>query len=219
MPSMIEQDDPSNLCPTPIASIGVQVVPTLSLSESLLPLLQEKSSISSLLRPLTDDDTSGEDFIDRFRPYQANQWNERYQELLDYKKKYGHCNVPYLWTGNNPLSQWVKRQRHQYKLKNENRHSNLSDERQKILDEVGFVWDSRAAAWEERYEELKLFDKEHGHCKVTKKFVKYSQLAVWLKRQRHHCRSFLAGDRNNGMSSDRVSRLIDLGLSLNCKRG
>jgi hypothetical protein len=202
----------STLCPTPIGTVGVQVVPTLSLSEGLLPLLQDKKSLSSLLKPLTSVETK-----DHFRSYQSDQWSERYEELLGYKKEYGHCNVPYQWSGNNPLSQWVKRQRHQFKLKQENRHSNLSDDRQAMLDKLGFVWDSRQAAWEERFEELKMFHRQHGHCKVTKKFVNYSQLALWLKRQRHQCRLFLVGDRNSGMSTDRVAKLLDLGLNLNCR--
>ena len=140
---------------------------------------------------------------------------ERYSELADYKAKYGHCHVPYSWSRNKPLSQWVKRQRHQYKLKTEGKHSNLSDERESMLQDLGFVWDSRAANWDERFHELVAFKQQFGHCRVTKTNPKYRPLAVWLKRQRQFSRQFLGGDRSTGMTADRMSRLIKLGVKLN----
>ena len=199
------------LCPTPIGLSGLQVVPQVPISEGLLPLLDDRTGLSTLLEPLATFKKK-----DHIRPYQSNQWNEKYQELTEYKVKYGHCNVRYQWNENIPLSQWVKRQRHQYKLKQEGRHSNLSDKREAQLEKLGFVWDSRAAAWEERFEELKAFHKEYGHFRVTKNFQQYRQLAVWLKRQRHQCRLFLAGHRKVGIQPEHVSRLLDLGLNLNC---
>jgi hypothetical protein len=68
-------------------------------------------------------------------------------------------------------------------------HSNLTINREQVLAAVGFTWDSRAANWwDDRFEELYQFYLKHGHCKVTtKKDIKHRPLAVWLKRQRHHC--------------------------------
>lgn len=141
------------------------------------------------------------------------QWNKRYQDLMEYHRVHGHCSVPYKVRG--PLSEWVKRQRHQFKLKVEGRHSNLSDKRQAMLEALGFVWDSRAALWNERFQELVEFRNEYGHVRVTQKTREHRALAVWLKRQRHACRSFLAGDRSTGMMEEKLSKLVDIGVNMN----
>jgi hypothetical protein len=228
---------------------GVRVVPEVPLAESLfLTKKLDRSYLSSVLKPLKDLNTTNkrnyEESLSMINPetlkldpalisedetsittsgarqtYQYDQWNERYSELLAYKSELGHCNVPYHWSSNPPLSQWVKRQRHQYKLKMEGKHSNLTDDREQVLADVGFIWDSRAANWDDRFEELYQFYLKQGHCKVTStKDTKYRPLAVWLKRQRHHCRLFLAGDKLTGMTQERLCKLMEVGVKMNVRR-
>lgn len=215
-------EDP--LRPVPINMEGIRVVEQVPLNPELL-----FGDFSSFLRPLTDMQLEPVLSLDPMQvsvstensptpephSYQSDQWNERYLELVQYKSSFGHCNVPYHWPVNRPLSQWVKRQRHQCKLKKEGKHSNLPDVRERMLNDLNFVWDARASNWEERMEELRRFCSEHGHCKVTKTNRKCRPLAVWLKRQRHHCRLYLSGDRSTGMSAERISMLVDLGVKLN----
>ena len=38
-------------------------------------------------------------------------WEERFRELSDYKKIYGHCDVPTSWPENKQLAVWANRQR------------------------------------------------------------------------------------------------------------
>ena len=45
-------------------------------------------------------------------------------------------------------------------------HHTLSDEREKLLAEVGFVWDAHNALWQERYQDMVAFHAIHGHCVV-----------------------------------------------------
>lgn len=146
------------------------------------------------------------------RSQQTSRWNERFLELVEYRKLYGHCNVPYLWPKNRPLSEWVKRQRHQYKIKG----TALTPERQALLSALGFVWDSRKSLWDSRYQELLAFYQEFGHVRVTKKNPKYRALSVWLKRQRHSIRLYLAGDfQNTCMTQERIDLLVELGVKIN----
>jgi hypothetical protein len=149
---------------------------------------------------------------------QSDQWKARYRELVDYHVRYGNVHIPYDWKPNKRLSQWVKRQRHQRRLRKEGKHSNLTEERERMLDDLGFIWDSRAANWEERLNELVEFKAQNGHCKVTTKYTAYRPLAVWLKRQRHAVREYLNGTQDTGMTEDRVSRLFDMGVSMNIKQ-
>jgi hypothetical protein len=45
----------------------------------------------------------------RTRKYQTGQWNERYQELLQFRVQHGHMFVPHSYKKNCKLAQWVKR--------------------------------------------------------------------------------------------------------------
>ena len=75
----------------------------------------------------------------RFRPYQAEAWSEKFDELVAFKQQNSHCCVPHTFQENPSLARWVKRQRYQYKLKNENKPSTMTDERIVSLENIGFV--------------------------------------------------------------------------------
>ena len=117
----------------------------------------------------------------RFREYQAGQWSERFEELVEFKNVHGHCLVPHSHPSNPQLSKWVIRQRYQYKLKKEGQHSTLTDARQQALDLLGFIWETHAVAWFERLEALKEYVAEHGHCLVPSNYEKDRPLAAWVK--------------------------------------
>jgi hypothetical protein len=94
------------------------------------------------------------------------------------KKEYEHCSVPTHWPQNQALAQWVKRQRSQSKLKKSGKHSNLSDTREKALKDLVFIWDAHSVFWEERLDELRAFQDEHGHANVPTKYARNQGLAV-----------------------------------------
>eukprot|EP00934_Nitzschia_sp_Nitz4_P006546 Nitzschia sp. Nitz4//scaffold47_size129522//1526//2673//NITZ4_003530-RA/size129522-processed-gene-0.0-mRNA-1//1//CDS//3329552737//6536//frame0 len=145
---------------------------------------------------------------------QSDRWNERFDELLKFKREYGHCCVPSYWPQNNPLAQWVKRQRYQQKLRAEGKRSTLTPERKHTLDKVGFVWDSHAAFWEERLDELKAFRAKHGHSNIPSKFTENPQLAVWAKCQRRQFKLYCTkGPSGSNMTWERITKLAELGFS------
>ena len=152
----------------------------------------------------------GGNIHNRFRPYQSEQWSARYQDLIEFRKDRGHCLVPHKWKGNPELAQWVKRQRYQYKLKMQGRHSTLTDERLKCLNNMGFVWDSHKAAWEERYDELLQFRQIHGHTNVPSGDSVYPQLSVWVKCQRRQYRLFYDPNVEERMKSTMTTERIQL---------
>ena len=71
-------------------------------------------------------------------------WSERLQDLVDYKRVHGHCNVPSRYAENRQLAIWVKRQRRQYKFYCEKQPSAMTEERINRLNAVGFEWDLKA---------------------------------------------------------------------------
>jgi len=150
----------------------------------------------------------------RFRRYQADQWMERFEDLINYKEENCHCLVPHSYPENQQLAQWVKRQRYQFKLKSLGRHSTLTDERQKELEDMGFVWDSHKAAWYERLEALKKYHAKHGNCMVPTNYEEDRPLAVWVKCQRRQLKLFRKGRRST-MTEDRFQELEKLGFEWN----
>lgn len=145
---------------------------------------------------------------------QAEQWMERFEDLVQFEAKMGHCLVPHTYPPNQKLAQWIKRQRYQYKLKMSGRHSTLTDARQKELEDMGFVWESHKAAWQERLETLKVFQARYGHCMVPTKSEEDKPLAIWVKCQRRQLRLFRLGQRST-MTAERFEELEKLGFKWN----
>jgi hypothetical protein len=144
----------------------------------------------------------------------AEKWNERFNDLVTYRERHGHCLVPNKWKGDMQLAQWVKRQRYQFTLKLEGKHSTLSDERMKSLNSIGFVWSRHSASWEERYIELVEFARRHGHCHVPSTYPDNRQLSVWVRCQRRQYK--LAQSNLPGyMTPERIRRLTALGFVFN----
>ena len=162
--------------------------------------------------------------------YKEEQWNERYQELVEYTKANGHCLVKHQWSKNRPLAQWVKRQRYQYKLKCDGRRSTLTDERLKLLNDLNFVWSTQRAIWEEKYNELVEYADIHGHCNVPSNYDANRPLAIWVRCQRRQYKLFVqrrqereekglspidADDANESITQERIMKLKQLGFSFN----
>jgi len=72
-------------------------------------------------------------------------WMERYNELQEYAKKYGSCNVSssYISFHGSQLSSWVKCQRRQYKMFKEGSATNMTADRIAKLERIGFEWELR----------------------------------------------------------------------------
>jgi hypothetical protein len=157
----------------------------------------------------------------RFRALQSGQWFKRFQELVQYQAKHGHCHVPQRNRPENvPLARWVKRQRYQYKLKKENKHSTLTEERKESLDQLGFVWRrSHGAMWEDHLAELRAFSELHGQCNLPKDYPQYRVLATWVKSQRRQYKLFLKGQKTSMMTTERAMKLTEIGFDWNPWKG
>jgi hypothetical protein len=153
-----------------------------------------------------------------FHSFQSNQWQSRFQELVEYKNVNGHCCIPTKCQINYPLAQWVKRQRYQYRLKQAGKKSTMTTERQTALGQLGFIWDLHDSVWEERLNELYDFRKLLGHCKVPLKYPPNPELAIWAKCQRRHfmtyCTVTASGKEwtSNTMTLERILKLSKVGF-------
>ena len=66
-----------------------------------------------------------------------NRWWSMYEEAKKYYKEFGNLNIPmnYLTSNGKKLSDWIIRQRRNYKL------GKMPSEHKEKLDEIGFIWD------------------------------------------------------------------------------
>lgn len=67
----------------------------------------------------------------------ADNWNDHFNELIQFKTERGHVNVP---CSHKRLGGWAKYQRSNYRLYMENRQSSMTHERVTLLEKLGFCW-------------------------------------------------------------------------------
>mmetsp|Transcript_45598 Transcript_45598/g.110479 ORF Transcript_45598/g.110479 Transcript_45598/m.110479 type:complete len:126 (-) Transcript_45598:249-626(-) len=95
------------------------------------------------------------------------QWYDTYHELLQYRDNNGHVRVTE--KENAPLCHWILVQRQ--KRRGNRGSTALSDTQIKLLDDIGFEWESvlTDVLWMEKYNELLDFKNKHGHLLVAYK--------------------------------------------------
>jgi hypothetical protein len=82
--------------------------------------------------------------------------------------------------------------------------SSLSEDQRKQLDALGFVWQTRDAAWEKGFQSLILFKEREGHCLVPQTHAENGfRLGQWVGEQRTN---------RHSIAEDRPRRLDELGF-------
>jgi hypothetical protein len=135
---------------------------------------------------------------------------ERLNELADYRKIHGNCNVPHNYSENSKLANWVGTQRTQYTLHLEGKKSQMTSFRIQELESLGFEWDRHGTAWEDRLSELADYRKIHGHSNVPHSYIDNFKLAQWVATQRTQYRFYQEG-KTSSMSAFRIQALESLG--------
>jgi hypothetical protein len=143
-------------------------------------------------------------------------FEERVAALLEYKSKFGHCNVP-----QDPaseyfsLSKWVCRMRTTYRQIQEGRplHRPLTQDQIAQLDRLGIEW-TRKMTFEERFDELVDFKKEHGHATPPQiRPNKYVSLAAWCIEVRAAYKKIQEGKApRKPLTPDHINQLDRLGF-------
>ena len=118
-------------------------------------------------------------------------WENRFDELVQYKNKHGDCNVP---KSRGKLGMWVNSQRVAY------RAEALAQDHIDRLESIGFEWAltkkkkaKKNVPWETRFNELV----EYGDIKVP---AGQGQLGGWVSAQRQQY-------KKGKLSQDRIDRL------------
>lgn len=130
-------------------------------------------------------------------------WEDRYDELIEFKAKHGHCNVPFAYEEKPKLGPFVN------SMRTKKAGGVLSQERLERLERIGFQWAVRRAdndeAWESRFSQLQAFKASHGDYNVPAKWAENPKLGHWVNHQR--------GCRKRGeMDAERRQRLDEIGF-------
>lgn len=129
-----------------------------------------------------------------------NPWDEKLDELRDYKTKYSNVDVPQNWPTS--LGSWVSTQR---TLRNAN---GLPPDRISQLDVLGFVWDPWNTKWARMYAELCAYKAVHNDVMVPISWP--TGLGQWVSTQR-------AAKKNGKLLPDRENRLTEIGFAWTLK--
>ncbi|GFH61858.1 hypothetical protein CTEN210_18334 [Chaetoceros tenuissimus] len=130
--------------------------------------------------------------------YESVTWLNKLEELYEYKKVNGNCNVRYD-KDDVTLVNWVQTQRSEYK------QFSMSEERINMLNSIGFNWnETKNNSWFMRFEELKQYKLQYGDCNV--KSDEKKKLMEWVRKQRYRY-------KHSKMSEERISMLNSIGFS------
>jgi hypothetical protein len=81
---------------------------------------------------LSEDQVRRLEELDCLRSVRDDRWDERFAELLEYKKGHGNCDVPAKWRVNIRLARWVQMQKVRH------REGRMRPGQTKRLEHIGF---------------------------------------------------------------------------------
>jgi superfamily II DNA or RNA helicase len=126
-------------------------------------------------------------------------WEIGFKHLQEYATEHNDCNVPALYKSADGyrLGNWVTFQRVL--------QEKLSNERKARLDELGFDWGPVTTKWEEGFERLQAYVREHkdGYVPYDYKSSDGYKLGLWFSNLRN---------RRSSLSGERLARLAALGF-------
>ncbi|CAJ1954156.1 unnamed protein product [Cylindrotheca closterium] len=139
---------------------------------------------------------------------------ERINELVEFQKEHGHCNVPC----KTALGNWLSHQKQDYKKWKAGEKSSMSQELVTKLERIGFEWGgimktANERAWNLRIQELQAFKKLTGHCNVPMHYSENKVLGRWVSRQRRDYKKWKnKADGKCPMTQERSVELDNLGF-------
>ena len=151
----------------------------------------------------------------------ASIWIIRFEQLREYKVQFSHCFVPHKYDANPMLGKWVSTQRSNYRMYHqEGKRSPMTEERIRALESVGFDWESDrnelTSMWGERFEQLREFKVQFGHCLVPRRYAANIKLGQWVATQRSNYRFYQEG-KPHLMTTERIRALQHVGFVWDAK--
>ena len=131
-------------------------------------------------------------------------WSVAYEQARTYYRTHGNLDIPatYVTEDGVPLGNWYRTRRREYL------NGTLSDERKRLLEEIGMQTDSVIKrSWEQNYEQAERFFKENGHLDLRADYVTADgvRLGKWLGGQRERY-------KQGKLTKEQIERLERIGM-------
>ena len=147
------------------------------------------------------------------------RWKARFQQLVCFKLKHGHCNVPKSY--DEPLHAWVRKQRVNKQVRDKTGGTRgLTTHQWNSLQALDFDWYvghlPKEDQWNANYQKLLLLSHEQGHLETTLD----KNLNKWMQNQRAR-RKLLEHKgmgKAKGMTWERVQKLDAIGFRWDAKK-
>jgi len=139
----------------------------------------------------------------------ASIWSLRFQQLCEFKVKFGHCLVPTKYSVNPKLGWWVSNQRRSYRLYQEGKPNAMTIERIRELESLEFQWEQCYASWNERFEQLRELTVQFDGCVMPIKYSTNPKLGKWVSKQRSNYRLYQEG-KPSSMTAEHIRALESL---------
>lgn len=139
-------------------------------------------------------------------------WEENFAKLLEFHRVHGHANVRSTDPDHHALATWVNSQRMKH------RRGTLQADRAQKLESIGLKWGKAEyqagllRSWDQRFDELAAFRRQHGHPHVSKADKSHHSLDIWAKTQRMYY-------HQGKLSVNQIQRLESIGFNWNGKEG
>jgi len=103
-----------------------------------------------------------------------DKWFLMLQQLAEYKKIYGDCNVSQLNKEFKILGRWVNDQRLNYSK------GKLKQHRKELLEEIGIIWNAKENKFTTKLKLLSEYHQKYGHFDVKQSDTEFAGLYDWL---------------------------------------
>ena len=143
-----------------------------------------------------------------------DSWNETFRTLKTYKKKHGHCDVPYNYSKNPSLGRWVSQQRPAYMAFKAGKKSSMTEDMITKLESIDFKGNINLEKWHKMFQALKSYKKQNRHCDVPYNYSKNPTLGRWVSKQRQNYFSLKAGKKfKSKLTEEKIAKLASIGCS------
>lgn len=144
-------------------------------------------------------DELGFTWVLRDRSVYRLDWDAMVVALTAFRKKHGHCCIPWQPAKYQAIAMWL------INVRRRKKKGLLDRERIQQLDRLGVNWEPRKQKWEEMFAELVVYRAKYGDCNIPGGWSENPRLASWVMTQR-------TSRRQNTLTQDHRERLNKIGF-------
>ncbi len=153
----------------------------------------------------------------------VKRFEERFKDLVAFKGRYGHCDVPHKWKEDLSLGKWCSNIRISYKhlCRGLKPAINLKPDQIEKLNDIGFKWKVKKCfkSFDGHFEDLMQFKSKFGHCDVPWDYNEDPSLGAWCcgirkaYNQIQDGKSYASINKYLQLTEERVKKLDEAGFT------